>query len=439
MMKPVFLNFILLAVVTLSSCNRKTHEQITPNIVLILADDMGYGDLACYGNNAFDTPHLDKLASEGLLFTDFHSNGPVCSPTRAALLSGQYQQRVGIEGVVTTSKFRHTGMNRDTYTIAQYLKSLNYNTAIIGKWHLGYDTVYSPLNFGFDYFKGFVSGNVDYHSHIDGGGIHDWWEQKDKKVEQGYTTDLITENAVDFILKHKDQPFFLYVAHEAPHFPYQGRDDQPDRTIGGSFPMHGRTTDVESTYREMIQALDDGVGEIFKALEEVELIENTIVFFMSDNGAMEKVGSNAPFSGYKSGLREGGHRVPGMVYCKEKITPGVSNEILMTMDIFPTIVSLTGGVLPGGIKLDGVDFAPVLFEDSNLEERSLFWRFNGERAVRRGPWKLLVGKDSTYLFNLKEDPYEQSNLIDQSVMTDSLKLLLQIWEKEIDEHTLNTY
>jgi len=181
------------------------------------------------------------------------------------------------------------------------------------------------------------------------------------------------------------------------------------------------------------------VGEIFKALEEVELIENTIVFFMSDNGAMEKVGSNAPFSGYKSGLREGGHRVPGMVYWKKKITPGVSNEILMTMDIFPTIVSLTGGVLPGGIKLDGVDFAPVLFEDSNLEERSLFWRFNGERAVRRGPWKLLVGKDSTYLFNLKEDPYEQSNLIDQSVMTDSLKLLLQIWEKEIDEHTLNTY
>ena len=438
-MRTILLPSILVPFMLFISCDRKPFEKPINNIIIILADDMGYGDLDCYGNNAFDTPHLDKMARNGLLFTDFHSNSSVCSPTRAALLSGQYQQRVGIEGVVLANKFRHTGLDQETYTIAQYLKSLNYGTAIIGKWHLGYDTAYSPLNFGFDYFKGFVSGNVDYHSHIDGEGMHDWWEQKDTIVEPGYTTDLITENAIDFITKNREQPFFLYVAHEAPHFPFQGRDDPPDRTIGGSFPMHGSTTDVESTYREMIQALDDGVGAIFQILKEFELLENTIVFFLSDNGALEKVGSNAPFSGYKNGLWEGGHRVPAMAYWKKRITPGISDEILMTMDLFPTVVSLTGGDLPEGIQLDGVDFSSVLLDGKKLEDRNLFWRFKGDRAVRRGPWKLLVEGDSTYLFNLEKDPYEQSNLIGQSVMADSLMQLLQIWENEMDEHALNTY
>ena len=438
-MRTIILQSILLSFVLFISCSQKPSGAQTPNIIIILADDMGYGDLACYGNVAFDTPHLEKMASNGLLFTDFHSNSSVCSPTRAALLSGQYQQRVGIEGVVQANKFRHTGLNQDTYTIAQYLKSLNYSTAIIGKWHLGYDTAYSPLNFGFDYFKGFVSGNVDYHSHIDGEGIYDWWEQKSTIVEPGYSTDLITENSVKFILKNKEQPFFLYVAHEAPHFPFQGRDDPPDRTIGGSFPMHGSTTDVESTYRKMIQALDDGVGAIMSTLEEIELIENTIVFFLSDNGALEKVGSNAPFSGYKSGLWEGGHRVPAMVYWKERITPGISDEALMTMDLFPTLVSITGGDLPKGVQLDGVDFSSVLFDGKKLEDRNLFWRFKGDRAVRRGPWKLLVEGDSTYLFNLVDDPNEQLNLVHKSVMADSLSQLLLIWESEMDEHALNTY
>jgi arylsulfatase A-like enzyme len=438
-MRAILLQLLLFPFMLFIACDRKSFEMPAPNIIVILADDMGYGDLDCYGNNAFDTPHLDKMARTGLLFTDFHSNGPVCSPTRAALLSGQYQQRVGIEGVVQANKFRHTGMNRNTYTIAHYLKALNYHTAIIGKWHLGYDTAYSPLNFGFDFFKGYVSGNVDYHSHIDGEGIYDWWEQKETIVESGYTTDLITGNAVDFIAKYGEDPFFLYVAHEAPHFPFQGRGDPPDRTIGGSFPMHGSTADVEATYREMIQALDDGVGEIFNTLEEFGLLENTIVFFLSDNGAMKKVGSNAPFSGFKSGLREGGHRVPAMVYWKKRITPGISDETLMTMDIFPTLVSLTDGDLPKGIQLDGVDFSQILFDGKKLDERNLFWRFKGDRAVRRGPWKLLVKEDSTYLFNLEEDPFEQSNLIGQSVMADSLIQLLNNWENEMDEHALNTY
>lgn len=438
-MRIILLPSILLPFMLFIGCDQELSEKPASNIIIILADDMGYGDLDCYGNNANDTPHLDKMARNGLLFTDFHSNGPVCSPTRAALLSGQYQQRVGIEGVVLANKFRHTGLKEDTYTIARYLKTQNYNTAIIGKWHLGYDTAYSPINFGFDYFKGFVSGNVDYHSHIDGEGIYDWWEQKDTIVEPGYTTDLITENAVDFITKNKEQPFFLYVAHEAPHFPFQGRDDPPDRTIGGSFPMHGSTTDVESTYREMIQALDDGVGEIFQTLEEFKLLENTMVFFLSDNGALEKVGSNAPFSGYKSSLWEGGHRVPAMACWKGRITPGISDETLITMDIFPTLVSITGGDLPKGIQLDGVDFSPVLFDGKELDKRNLFWRFKGDRVVRRGPWKLLVEKDSTYLFNLEKDPYEQSNLMAQSVMADSLMHHLQVWENEMDEHALNTY
>jgi arylsulfatase A len=430
----LFLTFTILC-----SCSRVPKDKAPPNIILILADDLGYGDLHSYGGEFDDTPNLDRMAREGMVFTDFHSNCPVCSPARAALLSGQYQQRVGIETVVYAKRFRHTGINPGTYTLASYASSLGYSTAIMGKWHLGYDTVYSPLNFGFDYFRGYVSGNVDYHSHIDGAGFYDWWEQKDTLVEPGYSTDLITKSAVSFIRENKDTPFFLYVAHEAPHSPYQGRGDNPVRVPGGAFREQESPADLQKTYREMIAAMDEGVGAIFNALERSGLMDNTFVFFFSDNGA-NRTGSNDPFRGYKSSLWEGGHRVPAIAFWKGRIEPGSSGEFLLGMDLFPTIAAVAGKDVQGDIRLDGVDFSAVLLNRGSMGERTAFWRYNGERSVRKGPWKLLVLRDSTYLFNLSDDPSEQVNILHQNPgISDSLLHMLKDWEEEMNTYTLNTY
>ncbi|MFC2115921.1 sulfatase-like hydrolase/transferase [Bacteroidota bacterium] len=430
---------LLLILTFLYNCGEKQAEDKLPNIILILADDLGYGDLDCYGNTMNDTPNLDKMASEGLVFSDFHSNCPVCSPTRAALLSGKYQQRVGIESVVHATKFRHTGLNPDTYTLANYTKSLGYHTGIIGKWHLGYDTAFSPTNYGFDYFRGYVSGNVDYHSHIDGAGYYDWWEQKDTLTEAGYSTDLITKNAVNFIQNHKDEPFFLYVAHEAPHSPYQGRLDPPERTVGGKFKMQGSPENLQATYREMIAAMDDGVGEIYKTLEQYRLFDNTIVIFLSDNGA-NKNGSNALLRGYKGSLWEGGHRIPAIVVWRGRIKQGISDELLLGMDIFPTLAALIGEKPHDEIELDGIDFSSVLLEGETLPVRQAYWRYGGATSIRKGPWKLLHMKDSTYLFNLAKDPTEQVNVINENkTLSDSLSQLLMDWEAEMNTYKLNTY
>ncbi len=421
-----------------ASKNRNT-EFTPPNIVLILADDLGYGDLRCYGNQNDDTPNLDRMARGGVLFTDFHSNCPVCSPTRAALLSGKYQQRVGIEYVVHATRFRHTGLEPDTYTLAGFMKSMGYSTGIMGKWHLGYDTTYSPLNFGFDIFKGYVSGNVDYQSHIDGAGIYDWWEQKDTIIEPGYSTDLITQNSVRFIENHKDVPFFLYVAHEAPHFPYQGRNDPAVRSPEGTVAVNGSPSDVKETYRKMISAMDEGIGGIFRVLEECELTDNTVIFFLSDNGANE-VGSNGHLRGFKGSLWEGGHRVPAIISWKGKIRPGTCGETLIGMDIFPTVAALVGGELPESLELDGVDFSSLLLEQAPLGDRPLFWRYGELRSIRSGPWKLLRDGDSTYLFNLAEDESEKTDLAQEHPgLSDSLQFLLDTWDSEMNNYKLNTY
>lgn len=430
---------LLVFLLVLCGCDAKKSNPESPNIILILADDLGYGDLASYGSSMKDTPHLDQMAKGGLRFTDFHSNGPVCSPTRAAMLSGRYQQKVGIEAVVHATKFRHTGLTPGTHTIAGHLKSLGYSTGIAGKWHLGYDTAFSPLNYGFDHFRGYVSGNVDYHSHIDGAGQYDWWSQKDTLVEPGYSTDLITSYALSFIDDHRDKPFFLYVAHEAPHFPYQGRHDPAERSLNGNFKMNGSPENLQLTYREMISAMDDGIGEIFRALDQYSLLDNTIVFFLSDNGANNK-GSNAPLRGFKGSLWEGAHRVPAIAYWKDRIYPGTSDELLMGMDLFPTIAALTGKALPENFDPDGIDFSNVLLEHKALEEREVFWRYNGLKSVRSGPWKLLIQEDSTYLFNLSDDPSEEINLFAAyPVKAARLKRSLMDWEADVDKYTLNTF
>jgi arylsulfatase A-like enzyme len=353
-------------------------------------------------------------------------------------MTGRYQQRSGIEGVVTAAGHRHTGLSTGEYTIADYLGSTGYYTGIIGKWHLGYDTAFSPVNNGFNYFKGYVSGNVDYHSHIDQAGHFDWWMNKDTIIEEGYVTDLITDAAVEFIRKKQENPFFLYISHEAPHYPYQGRQDKADRTIGGEFPNHGSRPDTKNAYREMIEAMDEGIGEIILVLEQTGLIENTFLFFCSDNGA-NNTGSNQPLKGFKGKLWEGGHRVPAIAYWKDRLVPGVNDETILSMDLFPTLISIADNDLPANVDFDGQDFSQSLFYGFALQERPVFWRFKSQRAVRKGTWKLLVDGENMFLYNLDADPGEDMDLkTEYPAITDTLLVLLDQWSEEMDLYAPRT-
>ena len=417
-------------------------QEDPPNFILIMADDLGYNDLGCYGSEIIQTPNIDQLARNGIRFTDYHSNGTVCSPTRAALLTGRYQQRAGLEAVVTAVEYRHAGLSSEEFTLAEALKELGYATGIAGKWHLGYDTLFSPVNQGFDHFRGYVSGNVDYHSHIDQAGVYDWWDNKEFIEEPGYVTDLVTRTSVEFIRDHRNDPFFLYVAHEAPHYPYQGRNDPADRTVGGEFDSHGSRPDREQAYQEMIGAMDEGIGEILQTLEELDLQGNTLVIFCSDNGAT-RVGSNSPFRDFKGTVWEGGHRVPAIVSWPGMIEPGITAETVISMDLFPTLVSIaSAGTGIEGIsspELDGMDLGKLLLQNGTLPDRDLFWRYRGQSAVRSGPWKLLHIRSEEFLFNLEQDPGEKNNLIDQDPEElEKLRALLKEWESEMDRYPVRT-
>jgi arylsulfatase A len=404
-----------------------------PNIILIMADDLGYGDLGCYGSRSIKTPNIDALAREGMRFTDYHSNGAVCSPTRAALLTGRYQQRSGIEGVVTAKSHRHTGMALEAVTFAEVLKSAGYTTGLFGKWHLGYATAFNPVKQGFDEFRGFVSGNVDYRSHLDQEWYEDWWINETLTPEEGYTTDLITRHGVRFIERHKDQPFCLYLPHEAPHYPYQGRKDDAVRFKEHPKQVQGGRKDRRAAYREMIEAMDEGVSKIIETVRKLELERRTFVFFCSDNGPA-KAGSSGPLRGGKASLWEGGHRVPGIAWWPGRIRPGtVSKETILGMDLFPTMAAIAGAELPEGMKPDGVDLSALLTEGRELPGRTLFWRTNDARAVRRGPWKLLVDKnENVHLFDLDEDLGEQKNLSkSRPDLAAQLLGALEAWEAEV--------
>lgn len=422
----------------LYGCSNKDKEsKVTqPNIVIILADDLGYGGIGCYGNSRIKTPNIDLLAKNGIRFTDFHSNGPVCSPTRAALMTGNYQQRSGLEGVIYVSgETRQVGLDTSQVTMAELMKDNGYATGIIGKWHLGYNKEYSPVNQGFDEFYGYLSGNIDYHSHYDNARVYDWWHNLDSIKEKGYTTDLITEHSIDFINRHKDRPFFLYVSQEAPHDPFQGRNDPPFRFPGTASNYTGSEERKHAAYKEMVEVMDEGIGKIMESLRKNGLEDNTLVFFLSDNGAVKKYGNNGGLNGQKGSLLEGGHRVPAIAYWKGKIKPGVSSETLITMDLLPTMLSVNHAPISKALKFDGIDFSDVLFKGKELKERALFWRYQGQKALRKAQWKLLVTKTDTALYDLKKDLKETTDLSDsrKDILKDMMKQL-QALEKDVTHH-----
>jgi len=411
-----------------------------PNIILLMADDLGYGDVGCYGNRTIKTPNIDALAKGGVRFTDFHANGPMCSPTRAALLTGRYQQRCGIEGVLSGRSNYDTGMPSQEVTFAEVLKTVGYAAACLGKWHLGYTVPFNPIKQGFDTFRGLVAGGSDYHSHIDRSGRPDWWKDDKLVAEEGYTTDLLTEHGVRFIEQNKDRPFCLYIPYQAVHFPFQGPSDEADRAIGGNYwskAKYGRryddVEDRKAAYKEMVESLDANVGRIVAAVKRLGLEKKTLIFFTSDNGAYKWVGSNLPCSGQKGQLWEGGHRVPAVAYWPEKIKPGtITNEITMTMDLFPTMAAMSGAKLPKGLKLDGANLLPLLLKGKKLPERTLFWRHRKQWAVRKGPWKLLGKGEKQYLYNLTDDIGEKNDLADtRPEIVEAIQAEYLAWEKEV--------
>jgi arylsulfatase A-like enzyme len=407
-----------------------------PNIVVIMADDLGYGDLSCY-NGWINTPHIDSIAKEGILLTDFHSNGTICSPTRAALMTGRYQQRAGIPSVIAADlkhPAHYRGLQLQETTIAEHFKRKGYACAIFGKWHLGYFPKYNPTHQGFDKFVGYVSGNIDFQSHVDQAGVFDWWHDLKPSNEAGYSTHLITSHAVEFIKDNKSRPFFLYVPHEAPHYPYQGPTDPPHRTVDGDFNNRGTRTDTKEAYREMVSEMDKGVGEIMAALSDASILDNTIVIFCSDNGATT-LGSNGALRGFKGTNFEGGHRVPCVIQWAGHIDAGnQSPQLMASMDFLPSLFGLAGLQLPRRIKLDGMDLSEIILNERDPIIRTMVW--NGT-TIRRGRWKYMAmqkGLAVESLFDLTAEVDESINLITQYPrIAQSFRNELELWKKDMEK------
>jgi arylsulfatase A len=419
-----------------------------PNIVLIIADDLGYGDLGCYGATQTQTPQLDRLAREGLKFTDFHANASSCSPTRAALLTGRYQQRGGVE---TALSEKSPGLRGEARTIAEYLKTAGYVTGAFGKWHLGSrpDSPALPNRQGFDEFRGARHGGIDYLSHVDRYGRLDWWHNEKQVEEPGYATDLSTDHAVAFIEQNRERPFFLYLPHLAIHFPWMTPEDKAYRQVGGDYDNLSKVgphdpPDLRPVIRRMVERLDEGVGRVIETLRKHGLDRNTLVVFTSDNGGylrysggFLKISSNGPFRGQKIGMHEGGHRVPCIAWWPGRIQPGTETDATtMTMDLLPTYLDLLGIAPPppdDPQALDGVSLAPLLLRGESPAERTLFWRTGDFKAVRRGPWKLVIEHgDAPELFHLGRDLGEKQDLAkSEPQQLQTLLEALAAWEQDL--------
>ncbi len=428
--RTLLLAALLLSCSQASALEAMPKQAKQPNIIIIMADDLGYGDLGSY-NGVQQTPNLDQLAREGMRFTDFHSSGTVCSPTRAGLITGRYQHKTGVDGVVNADPKHPShsfGVDPKTQiTFPNLVKAQGYKTALFGKWHVGYQQRFHPMNFGFDRFVGFLSGNIDYISHYDRMHTYDWWHDDKQVVEQGYSTQLITKHAVNFINDNKDKAFVLYVAHEAVHDPMQG----PDSTIqrGPNKVKQDRNIDKIEIFKEVITELDRSVGDIVKAVKLAGLSDNTLILFTSDNGPM-KLSSPGPLRGKKGSLFEGGHRVPTIAWWPNVIQANTVNEQLtISLDIMPTIIELTKAKLPDGHQLDGISLLPTLLANSETANqktpRELFWRNGGltlkttslltkdkAKAMRAGKWKLIVSPyyRNASLYDLSQDIGEQHNV-----------------------------
>jgi arylsulfatase A-like enzyme len=416
-----------------------SHSTQSPNLVFIVADDLGYADLGCYGGREPVSPVLDGLAARGLRFTQGYANSPVCSPTRFALMTARYQYRLrGAAEEPINSKSRGSatlGLPPEHPTLPSLLRGSGYRTALIGKWHLGYPPSFGPLRSGYEEFFGPMSGGVDYFTHCDSRGTHDLWFGEQEQREDGYLTDLISRRAVDYVERmapgaKRGTPFFLSLHYTAPHWPWETRDDEvlAQEVKDNLFHLHGGNI---HTYRRMIQHMDEGIGWVMDALRRHGLADDTLVVFTSDNGG-ERFSDNWPLVGGKMDLTEGGIRVPWIAHWPAAIAPGgVSAQHCLTMDWSATMLDAAGVAADPRYPLDGRSLLPVLRDATHRFHRPLHWRMNhrGQRALRDGDWKYLRVDGHEYLFNIPADERERANLAPREpARLAALREAWQAWE-----------
>jgi arylsulfatase A-like enzyme len=398
-----------------------------------MTDDMGYADLSCYGRKDYSTPNLDKLAAQGIKFTNAYSGAPVCTPTRTAFMTGRYPARtqVGLmEPLTTSSRDSGIGLTTDIPSVATLVRNVGYETALIGKWHLGFKPINSPNRNGFDYFFGIHSGAADYISHKGDGHKPDLYENENPVSIEGYFTDIIADKAIHFLKQPHRKPFFLTITFTAPHWPWQGPADK-------AYADSMRYTDGGSpaVYSAMMKSLDDAAGDIMKTLDNEQLSKNTIVIFTNDNGG-EKFSDMGGLSNSKMSVWEGGIRVPAFVRWPGKIKPNSNTEqVAVTMDWTATILAVAGAKPHKDFPLDGINLVPILTLKKQNIKRELYWRVTqrkNQKAVRYGDWKLIQDEKGEYLFNIAKDQEEKNNLKDTNTdIASKLKKLLTNWENTV--------
>lgn len=406
-----------------------------PNILFIMADDLGYADLSCYGRRDYRTPNMDRLAEQGARFTSAYANSPVCSATRTALMTGRYQYRlpIGLEEPLTN---RPVGLPPEHPTLPSLLRDAGYATALIGKWHLGALPKFGPLQSGYDHFWGFRGGGIDYFLHSFA-GRHDLWDGDTETHQIGYLTDLIAGRAIETLrsFARNDRPFLMSLHFSAPHWPWEG---PADRTISDQLSAAPDTQAMMhydggsmKIYAQMVTRLDYQIGRILGALRALGLEDDTMVVFTSDNGG-ERFSDTWPFSGRKTELLEGGIRIPAIVRFPGRIEKGREIDVpVMTMDWLPTLLSIAQTTPSSAFPSDGLDILPILKGDKP-KARALFWRykFSAQEACRLGNHKYLKIGANSFLFDVVEDPMERANLKDRmQELFNELKLAWDDWNK----------
>jgi arylsulfatase A-like enzyme len=391
--------------------------QAKPNILYIMADDMGYADLSCYGRTDYATPHIDALAAQGLRFTSAYANSAVCTATRVALITGRYQYRLPVGLEEPLARRDNIGLPPEHPTLPSLLRKAGYETALVGKWHLGSLPGFDPLKSGYDHFWGIRSGGVDYFTHATTGNKPDLWDGATPIEQAGYLTDLLADHAIAGITRSAGgaRPWFMSLHFTAPHWPWEGTGDEAEsrRIAASKSPealMHFDGGSL-ATYAAMVTRLDYEVGRILDALAASGQADNTIVVFTSDNGG-ERFSATWPFTGRKTELLEGGLRIPAIVRWPGVTRAGSTSDAqVISMDWLPTFLSAAGTVPDPAHAPDGIDIRPALTGGALLE-RTLFWRYknHGQQAARRGRWKYLKIEGETFLFDVVADPLERANM-----------------------------
>ena len=407
-----------------------------PNLLFILADDLGWADLSCYGRPDYKTPNLDRLASQGMRFTNAYSAAPVCTPTRVGFHTGRYPARlpVGLEEPIwerkelSEEKLKATGIPLQHPTVSSLIKAAGYDTALVGKWHLGYLPYYSPLKTGFDEFFGIMSGAVDHFTHKDMTNSGDLFEGEVSVERVGYLTDLLTDRAIDYIKRRHTKPFYLSLHYTAPHWPWEGPKDLAFSQAMNYGPVGFRAGGSLKVYAEMMRSLDAGIGRVLDALRASGLEKNTLVIFTSDNGG-ERFSYNWPFRGQKMELYEGGVRVPAIVRWPGVTRVGVSDQPAITMDWTATMIAAAGGKPDAAYPLDGEDMSDVLRGKRARFDRPFFWRTYRQGATRQGNWKYIREGKNEFLYDLSVDEHEQADFKEANrAVLDRLRDSFDKWE-----------